>query len=80
MAAGRAYYAVERWGRRDGYVLKDVEGRVPGGGTADPEEGGDGDEGKGGRGPEVLGSSVVGEEVLGRWGEGCEVCLVLFVR
>jgi len=42
MAAGRGFYAVERCGRRDGYVAEDVQGEVPRGGTAD--KGVDGDE------------------------------------
>jgi len=72
MAGGRGYYAVERVARRDGYVMGDVDGRVPGGGSADAEG-----EGGNGRGPEVLGSTVVGEGVLGRWQDGVPVCVCL---
>lgn len=70
MAAGRGYYAVERCGRRDGYVAEDVWGEVPRGGTADA--GVDGDE-DWERGPEVLGSTVLSGEVLEKWSVGCEV-------
>lgn len=90
MAAGRGYYAVERYGRRDGYVAEDVWGEVPWGGTADAEDGdgggnrdgdGDGDgEEKKERGPEALGSTVLSAEVLEMWRAGCEVGFLALAR
>lgn len=67
-------------------MLKDVQGRVPRGGTADPEgeesegDGDGGEDGDGGkRGLEVLGSTVLSSEVLDAWRKGCEVRFALYL-
>lgn len=67
VASARGYYAIERFGRRDGYAMADVEGRRPVGGRAG-----------GGTGPAVLGTSLLGEDegVLRAWREGAPaVCI-----
>ncbi|KAI9876925.1 MAG: hypothetical protein M1830_005281 [Pleopsidium flavum] len=65
MGAGRDYYALETRARRDGYVLRDCEGGVPFGGSADPP----GDDERE-RGPEMLQSTVVNGRVLRAWQDG----------